>query len=103
MKIRFAYLGGPTRSVCVECGGDPDYDSPMGSLAVVSENPADGTSELIGYFCSDCASRFTEDKGITGFLGEPTRSIHPAKSREALRRVAKRYRALAREMAQAGL
>ncbi len=90
------------RSVCVECGGDPDYDSPMGSLALVADNPTDGTSKLIGYFCSDCASRFTEDKGMTGFLGAPTKSIHPARSREALRRVAKRYRALSRAISRAG-
>ena len=100
-KVRFVYLRGPTRRVCLECGGDPDYDGPEPLVALASESAADGTSKLIGYFCSECEARFTEDRGETGFLREPVKTIHPVRSRQALRRVAKRLRALARQLESA--
>ena len=100
-KVRFVYLAGPTRAVCLECGTEPDYDAPGSSMALVSESSAGGKSELIGYFCADCEARFTEERGETGFLREPVKTIHPARSRQALRRVAKRLRALARQFESA--
>ncbi len=100
-KVRFVYLAGPTRAVCLECGTEPDYDAPGSSIALVSESSAGGKSELIGYFCTDCEARFTEERGETGFLREPVKTIHPARSREALRRTAKKLRALARRLESA--
>jgi hypothetical protein len=100
-KVRFVYLPGPARAVCLGCGADLDYDAPGSSVALVSESSAGGKSGLIGYFCTDCEARFTEERGETGFLREPVKTIHPAKAREALRRTAKKLRALARRLESA--
>ena len=100
-KVRFVYLAGPTRALCLECGADPDYEAPGSYVALVSGPSAGGKSELIGYYCTDCAARFTEERGETGFLREPVKTIHPARSREALRRTAKKLRALARRLESA--
>ncbi len=90
--IRFSYTAGFTEPGCVECGSWLGDEALNGVITLLHKEGG----PPFGYFCPQCAQRFTEETGEDRF-GAPKVSVDPEKSRGALRRAAKRLRALARE------